>query len=198
MSARFAYLPVSQYLLQEAALKYYCLTATGIDPFATAHNIECKSDLSFTDSTFVYAKNENGYINCQKGKTKYLVTGLTTGLTTQCVTANLANTALYLEYNEYHFIRSIWYKLYCCPVMTINHKISAQVAAGSLSIGTEYTIYSSGTTNWTAIGAASNLTGVTFIATGAGSGTGTVILANANPYVIATFNTAYAANTYRD
>jgi hypothetical protein len=48
------------------------------------------------------------------------------------------------------------------------------------------------------------MTGVTFIATASGSGTGTAILANssgettsqANPDVIATFGTAYAANTY--
>jgi hypothetical protein len=71
-----------------------------------------------------------------------------------------------------------------------------QVAAGSISAGTAYTIYSSGTTNWTAIGAPSNITGVTFTATGSGSGTGTAVLTTSNPDVIATFNTAYAANTY--
>ena len=62
--------------------------------------------------------------------------------------------------------------------------------------GTQYTIYSSGDTDWTAVGAATNMTGVTFTATGAGSGTGTAIAVNANPDVIATFGTAYAANTY--
>jgi hypothetical protein len=72
----------------------------------------------------------------------------------------------------------------------------AQVAAGSLSAGTVYTIFSTGTTTWTAVGASSNMTGVTFTATGAGSGTGTAVLATVNPDVIATFNTAYAANTY--
>jgi hypothetical protein len=71
-----------------------------------------------------------------------------------------------------------------------------QVAAGSISAGTLYTIYSTGTTNWTAIGAASNMTGVTFLATAAGSGTGTAVVNSVNPDVIATFNTAYAANTY--
>jgi hypothetical protein len=72
----------------------------------------------------------------------------------------------------------------------------AQVAAGSISAGTVYTIYISGTTNWTAIGAASNITGVTFTATAAGSGTGTAVLANVNPDVISTFGNAAAANTY--
>jgi hypothetical protein len=42
----------------------------------------------------------------------------------------------------------------------------------------------------------SNMTGITFTATAAGSGTGTAVLATVNPDVIATFNTAYAANTY--
>ncbi len=41
-----------------------------------------------------YANDEAGYIVRQKGKQKYLVTGLTTTLTAQCYTANVANTAL--------------------------------------------------------------------------------------------------------
>lgn len=44
--------------------------------------------------SFVHATPEAGYIVRQKGKTKYLVTGLTSGLTAQCFTANVANTAL--------------------------------------------------------------------------------------------------------
>ena len=47
-----------------------------------------------TGSAFVYANDEAGYIVRQKGKQKYLVTGATSGLTSQCFTANLANTAL--------------------------------------------------------------------------------------------------------
>ena len=47
-----------------------------------------------TGSAFVYANDEAGFIVRQKGKQKYLVTGSTSGLTAQCFTANLANTAL--------------------------------------------------------------------------------------------------------
>ena len=47
-----------------------------------------------TGSAFVYANDEAGFIVRQKGNTKYLVTGSTSGLTAQCFTANLANTAL--------------------------------------------------------------------------------------------------------
>jgi hypothetical protein len=72
----------------------------------------------------------------------------------------------------------------------------ATVAPGSLSVGTLYTIYQSGTTNWVACGAASNITGITFTATATGSGTGLAVLNTVNPDVIGTFNTAYAANTY--
>jgi len=50
--------------------------------------------------------------------------------------------------------------------------------AGVLAIGTEYTIVSVGTTDFTEIGAALNVVGVTFMATGAGSGTGTAKLAS--------------------
>lgn len=43
---------------------------------------------------FVFATPEAGYILRQKGKTKYLVTGSSSGLIAQCFTANVANTAL--------------------------------------------------------------------------------------------------------
>jgi hypothetical protein len=47
-----------------------------------------------SNAAFIYANDEAGYIVRQKGKQKYLVTGSTSGLTAQCYTANLANTAL--------------------------------------------------------------------------------------------------------
>lgn len=47
-----------------------------------------------------------------------------------------------------------------------------QVNAGSFIVGTTYTILKVGDTNWISIGAASNTQGITFIATGIGSGTG--------------------------
>jgi hypothetical protein len=47
-----------------------------------------------TGAAFVYANDEAGFIVRQKGKQKYLVTGGTTGLTAQCLLANVANTAL--------------------------------------------------------------------------------------------------------
>ena len=50
--------------------------------------------VNFTNASFVYANDEAGYIVRQKGKQKYLVTGTVTGLTAQCFTANVANTAL--------------------------------------------------------------------------------------------------------
>jgi hypothetical protein len=50
--------------------------------------------IAFSNAAFVYANDEAGYIVRQKGKQKYLVTGSTSGLTAQCYTANLANTAL--------------------------------------------------------------------------------------------------------
>jgi hypothetical protein len=51
------------------------------------------------------------------------------------------------------------------------------VAAGSFVAYTPYTIESVGTTDFTAIGASANTVGVTFIASAAGSGTGTATLA---------------------
>jgi hypothetical protein len=154
--------------------------------------------VSGAGDTFVQALPESGYILRQKGKTKYLVQGTTTGLVGAVYTANVANTALTpntmsviatYDDNSTQYVSSVNdYQTRVFPTT---------VADGSLTPGSLYTIYYSGDTNWTAIGAASNITGVTFTATAAGgSGTGTAVLNTANPDVISTFNTAYAANTY--
>ena len=49
------------------------------------------------------------------------------------------------------------------------------VAAGSFTIGNQYTITFAGTTNFTLIGAADSNVGTKFFATGAGTGTGTAV-----------------------
>jgi len=150
-----------------------------------------------TGAAFIYADDEAGYIVRQKGKTKYLVTGGTTGLTAQCFTANVANTALTPNTMNILSTNASSGTAYISSLNDYNSEIfPAQVAAGSLAGGTVYTIYSAGTTNWTAVGAYANMTGITFTATGAGSGTGTAVLATVNPDVIATFGNAAAANTY--
>ena len=50
--------------------------------------------IAFSNAAFVYANDEAGYIVRQKGKQKYLVTGSTSGLTSQCLMANVSNAAL--------------------------------------------------------------------------------------------------------
>ena len=148
-----------------------------------------------SNAAYVYANDEAGFIVRQKGKTKYLVTGGTTGLTAQCYTANVANTALTPNTMNILSTDDASATAYVSSINDYNSEIfPAQVAAGSISAGTVYTIYSTGTTNWTAVGASSNMTGVTFTATASGSGTGTAVVYSVNPDVIATFNTAYAAN----
>jgi hypothetical protein len=146
---------------------------------------------------YVYANDEAGFIVRQKGKTKYLVQGGTTGLIAQCYTANVANTALTPNTMNILSTDAASATAYVSSVNDYNSEVfPTQVDAASLSVGTLYTIYSSGTTDWSVCGAASNMTGVTFLATAAGTGTGTAVVNSVNPDVIATFNTAYAANTY--
>ena len=148
-------------------------------------------------SAFIYADDEAGFIVRQKGKTKYLVQGGTTGLIAPCYTANVANTALTPNTMNILSTDAASATAYVSSVNDYNTEVfPAQVAAGSLSVGTVYTIYSTGTTDWSVCGAASNMTGVSFVAIAAGTGTGTAVLNTVNPDVIATFNTAYAANTY--
>jgi hypothetical protein len=148
-----------------------------------------------SNAAFVYANDEAGFIVRQKGKTKYLVTGGTTGLTAVCYTANVANSALTPNTMNILSTDAASATAYVSSVNDYNSEVfPAQVAAGSLVTGTVYTIYSAGTTNWTSVGAMANMTGITFIATGTGTGTGTAVVSNVNPDVIATFNTANAAN----
>jgi hypothetical protein len=61
---------------------------------ATSVKLAANAAATVTGSSFVIANDENGYIVRQKGKTKYLVKGLTTGLTGACYTANTAGAAL--------------------------------------------------------------------------------------------------------
>jgi hypothetical protein len=146
---------------------------------------------------YVYANDEAGFIVRQKGKTKYLVQGGTTGLVAQCYTANVANTALTPNTMNILSTDAASATAFVSSVNDYNSEVfPTQVDAASLSVGTLYTIYSTGTTDWSVCGAASNMTGVTFLATAAGTGTGTAVVNSVNPDVIATFNTAYAANTY--
>jgi hypothetical protein len=147
---------------------------------------------------FVTALPEAGYILRQKGKTKYLVQGTVTGLVGAVYTANVANTALTPNTMSIISTDAASDTAYVSSVNDYQSELfPATVADGSLTPGSVYTIYSSGDTNWTAAGAASNITGVTFTATSAGgSGTGLAVLNSVNPDVIATFGTAYAADTY--
>ena len=171
-------------------------TATGT-PDAQQDVVELVGNASAasTGAAFVYANDEAGFIVRQKGKTKYLVTGGTTGLTAQCYTANVANTALTPNTMNILSTDVASATAYVSSINDYNSEVfPTQVAAGSISAGTVYTIYFAGTTNWTAIGAMANMTGITFTATASGSGTGTAVAYSVNPDVIATFNTAFAAN----
>jgi hypothetical protein len=177
------------------------MTAATGTPNALQDSITLAANASATitglGQNYVYANDEAGFIVRQKGKTKYLVQGGTTGLVAQCYTANVANTALTPNTMNILSTDAASATAYVSSVNDYNSEIfPTQVAAGSLSAGTLYTIYSSGTTDWSVCGAASNMTGVTFLATAAGTGTGTAVVNSVNPDVIATFNTAYAANTY--
>jgi len=148
-----------------------------------------------SNAAYVYANDEAGFIVRQKGKTKYLVTGGTTGLTAQCYTANVANTALTPNTMNILSTDAGPTTAYVSSINDYNSEVfPTQLDSGNLVTGTVYTIYNAGTTNWTSVGAMANMTGITFTASGNTSGTGTVVAYNVNPDVIATFNTAAVAN----
>ena len=124
---------------------------------ATFATFAANSAANARNSGFVFADNEPGFIVRQKGKQKYLVQGLTSGLVGACFTANLANADLY---------------------------------PGTMSIVATYA--NTATDN---VQSLSDHTGELFTATSGVTATETDNINNSAP-VFATFNTAYAANTY--
>jgi hypothetical protein len=72
------------------------LTNEDAESFAVQDRVVLTANaaVNATSASFVYANDEAGFIVRQKGKQKYLVTGSTSGLTAQCLLANVANTAL--------------------------------------------------------------------------------------------------------
>ena len=183
-------------------------TINGITSNLNQHTGNFAANATTTYATpvnYVYANEEAGFIVRQKGKTKYLVQGATSGLQAQCYTANVANAALLPNSMSITATTAAPATVYVQSLNDYQSQLFATtVAPGSLVKGTQYVIYYSGTTNWTAVGAASNITGITFTATGTGSGTGTAVLSSSsgetpsasNPDVIASFNGAAAANAY--
>lgn len=56
--------------------------------------LAANASANLSANAFTFGTPEAGYLVRQKGKQKYLVTGTSTGLSGQCYTANVANTAL--------------------------------------------------------------------------------------------------------
>lgn len=157
--------------------------------------LTANASANISGASYIYATPESGFIVRQKGKTKYLVTGTTSGLTQACYTIDAANTALLPNTFNVLATYANTSTVYVQSLSDHNSEVfPATVAAASLVAGTVYTIESVGTTDFTAVGAFANMTGITFVATGAGSGTGTAVLSNVDPDVIGSFNAAVAAN----
>ena len=162
---------------------------------ATFATFAANASANVTSGAYVYGTPEAGYIVRQKGKMKYLVTGTTSGLTQACYTANVANTALAPNTFAITATYANAATAYVQSLSDYNSEVfPTTVAAASLVAGTVYTIEFVGTTDFTAVGAFANMTGITFVATGAGTGTGTAVLSNIDPDVIASFNAATAPN----
>jgi type IV pilus assembly protein PilY1 len=71
----------------------------------------------------------------------------------------------------------------------------ADVSAGSFVVGSTYTIKTVGSTSFTAIGASANTVGITFVATGVGTGSGVATAASAYKAVNSSANyTGYSIN----
>jgi len=69
--------------------------ATGtVNAFQNVSELTTDAAANIAGVEFVFATPEGGYILRQKGKTKYLVKGITSGLIAQCYTANVANADL--------------------------------------------------------------------------------------------------------
>jgi hypothetical protein len=80
-----------------ATLKNSAGTVIGVvDSVTSATELELVDDaaVAVTSGSFKIFTNEAGFVVRQKGKTKYLVQGATTGIVSTCFTANVANNSL--------------------------------------------------------------------------------------------------------
>jgi len=69
---------------------------------------------------------------------------------------------------------------------------NSSVNAGSFVVGTQYVITFVGTTNFTLIGSSANTPGVSFYATGAGTGSGTATVSSSTPSLLNIYPTILA------
>ncbi len=113
---------------------------------------------SLSDAAYVYATPEGGYILRQKGKQKYLVKGSTSGLVGQCLTANVANTAMLpntmtitATYANSATVKVQSLSDHTAELFTAN---SGPVASGNISLGQAAPAYA--TFNSAAVANASN------------------------------------------
>jgi hypothetical protein len=108
--------------------------------------------------TFIDAPNSNIAVSTTFGGSNL---ALTVGTTTGNCTIEYGNVMGNLTGNTY-FVQSV----------------DPTIIAGNFNVGQQYKIVDVGSTNWTAINASSNTSGVTFTANGVGSGTGTATALN--------------------
>jgi hypothetical protein len=126
------------------------------------------------DSQYAFSMNDDGS-TCNEMH----ITRLQVEESTQRV-INISGNSLSIAIDKIHSERAV------CTAVT----------AGSFVTGMDYTITTVGTTNFTAIGASANTVGVNFVATGAGSGTGTatpitwMLGGGASAYTVSRFHAA--------
>lgn len=124
----------------------------------------------------------SGYISQKKASTDYQVgdclsvdangflvpgsTGKIVGICNEKINAASVSAADYASTRDLNFSGYKHDDEFEFPVIKI-------ITAGAFVVGVSYTILTVGNTDFTLIGAASNTVGVVFVATGAGSGTGT-------------------------
>ena len=133
-------------------------------------NTASAPDLDWYDSWPVITSASSSSLTIVSGANLVIngtTTGNTAGTTIDDVVSVINAAASTTGVTAYN--RSNKIELYAGPDAS-----DGTTAAGSLVIGREYEIATVGTTDFTAVGANSNTAGETFIATGAGSGTGTV------------------------
>lgn len=113
---------------------------------------------SLAGASYLYATPEAGYIVRQKGKQKYLVKGSTSGLLGQCLTANVANTAMLpntmtitATYANSATVKVQSLSDHTAELFTAN---SGPVASGNISLGQSAPAYA--TFNSAAVANASN------------------------------------------
>jgi len=158
--------------------------STGFGKSIAYHNnfVAISETSSASPKVYIYVTNTNSAINTNLIEVQQLKNPGSS--------SNFGSSIDFSRDGNYLYVSEIYNSSITNDRVYVYVKENIPLGAGYFVPGQVYTITSVGTTDFTTIGATENLVGITFVATGIGTGTGT---ANQITYRLSPYNSGYIA-----